>query len=115
VDLEGVPAATGLPPPAARRNTSPPIAAHSSRVGLITFLEGRALNMNRLAQRYRNQRKEQVTALISKTRRDVVEYQDLVNIAPQGLFIDGLVCATVRSPATHSSTGSAWNHTVGVS
>jgi transcriptional regulator with XRE-family HTH domain len=45
---------------------------------LVTFLEGRALNMNRLPQRYRNQYKERVRELISRMKRDLVEYQEVI-------------------------------------
>ena len=45
---------------------------------LVTFLEARALNMNRLPQRYRNQYKERIRELISRMERDLVEYQEVV-------------------------------------
>jgi transcriptional regulator with XRE-family HTH domain len=45
---------------------------------LVMFLESRALKMCRLPQRYRNQYKERVRELISRMKRDLVEYQEVV-------------------------------------
>ena len=45
---------------------------------LVTFLEGRALIMNRLPQRYRTQYKERLRELISRMTRDLLEYQEVL-------------------------------------
>ena len=45
---------------------------------LIAFLEARALIINRLPRRYRNQYKERITESVSRMKRDLVEYQALL-------------------------------------
>jgi CubicO group peptidase (beta-lactamase class C family) len=45
---------------------------------LVIFLEGRSPVMHRLPQRYRNQYKERVRESISRMKRDLVEYQRLL-------------------------------------
>ena len=48
--------------------------------GLTGFLEGRALMINRLPRRYRNQYKERIRESLSKLERDLVEYQALLEV-----------------------------------
>lgn len=50
---------------------------------LVAFLEGRALIMNRRPRRSRNQYKERVRELISRMKRDLVEYQALLEASDQ--------------------------------
>ena len=45
---------------------------------LVTFLEGRALIMNRLPQQYRTQYKERVREFFSRMTRDLLEYQEVL-------------------------------------
>jgi hypothetical protein len=45
---------------------------------LIAFLEGRALIINRLPRRCRNRYKERIRESISRMKRDLVEYQALL-------------------------------------
>jgi hypothetical protein len=50
---------------------------------LMAFLEGRALLINRLPRRYRNQYKERIRESISRMKRDLVEYQALLEASDQ--------------------------------
>jgi len=50
---------------------------------LVTFLERRALIMNRLPRRYRNQYKERIRESISRMKRDLVEYHALLEASDQ--------------------------------
>ena len=50
---------------------------------LMAFLEGRALLVNRLPRRYRNQYKERIRESISRMKRDLVEYQALLEASNQ--------------------------------
>ena len=51
--------------------------------GLTGFLEGRALLINRLPRRYRNQYKERIRESLSKLERDLVEYQALLEVTDE--------------------------------
>jgi transcriptional regulator with XRE-family HTH domain len=50
---------------------------------LVPFLEARALIMNRLPGRHRNQYKERIRESISRMKRDLVEYQALLEVSGQ--------------------------------
>ena len=50
---------------------------------LMAFLEGRALRINRLPRRYRNQYGERIRESISRMKRDLVEYQALLEASDQ--------------------------------
>ncbi len=50
---------------------------------LTAFLEGRALVINRLPRRYRNQYKERIRESLSKLERDLMEYQALLEVTDE--------------------------------
>ena len=50
---------------------------------LMAFLEGRALRINRLPRRYRNQYGERIRESISRMKRDLVEYQTFLEASDQ--------------------------------
>jgi transcriptional regulator with XRE-family HTH domain len=50
---------------------------------LVTFLEGRSPVMHRLPQRYRNQYKERVRESISRMKRELLEFQKLLEVESQ--------------------------------
>jgi transcriptional regulator with XRE-family HTH domain len=50
---------------------------------LTAFLEGRARIINRLPARYRNQYKERIRESIARMKRDLVEYQKLLEVSDQ--------------------------------
>jgi transcriptional regulator with XRE-family HTH domain len=50
---------------------------------LMVFLEGRALIINRLPRRDRNRYKERIRESISRMKRDLVEYQALLEAGDQ--------------------------------
>src|SRR5262245_57882150 len=82
--LGGVPVTSLLQAPEgdAAKAAFPPVLAELglSEVlsELVAFLEGRSPLMHRLPQRYRNQYKERVRESISRMKRDLVEYQQLL-------------------------------------
>jgi len=50
---------------------------------LTAFLESRALLINRLPPRYRNQYKERIRESLSKLERDLTEYQALLEVTDE--------------------------------
>jgi len=56
------------------------LGASELLAGLRRFLESRALVINRLPRRYRNQHKERIRESLSKLERDLMEYQALLEV-----------------------------------
>src|SRR6266481_179438 len=67
----------------AGRVPRPKVLEEIARLGgetVIALLEGRALMINRLPRRYRNQYKERIRESLSKLERDLIEYQVVLEV-----------------------------------